>query len=149
MDTVKQSDFFTRRERRDFLATAKMTEGTVQPCNYTEVREIVTAQQPDGVDIVPRPSSQWYRYDDVAVACLWEPQNRFATKRLSSCWVAPTWRGEGVGRALVERRVSDAKQANATRIDTYAYRTRLFKELGFRAEDKFGNGTTYLVLEVE
>jgi len=119
----------------------------IRSCEYEEVSHLSKPAHEDGVKITARPSPRWYKYEDVACACLWEPQNRTNTKRLSSCWVHPDHRGNGIGKALVLRRVSDALTA-VDRIDTYAYSPDLFHRLGF-TEVRWTGKAHYLVYSVE
>ena len=124
-------------------------DAPIEECEFKDVYELAAEARKDGVKIQPRDDAQWYRVDDDAIACLWWPQNRSNTARLSHCWVREDRRGEGVGSALVYRRVEDAKAAGAATIDTYAYQPGLYEGLGFESRESYEMGTTHLVLEVD
>jgi len=121
----------------------------IERCEFKEVFELAAEAREDDVQVQPRDDAQWYRIDDDAIACLWWPQNRSATARLSHCWVREERRGEGLGAALVYERVTDAQESGADRIDTYAYRSQLYEDLGFEPQESYNMGTTHLVLEAD
>jgi len=121
----------------------------IKECEFKDVYELAAEAREDGVKVQPRDDAQWYRVDDDAIACLWWPQNRSNTARLSHCWVRENRRGEGLGSALVYRRVEDAKAAGAVTIDTYAYQPSLYESLGFEPRESYEMGTTHMVLEVD
>lgn len=126
---------------------SEQTTRTIEECRLEDIYELAARAREDDVEVQPRPESQWYRVDSVAMACLWWPQNRRNTARLSHCWVAEEARGEGLGEALVRRRIADARSAGADVIDTYAYRRDLFEKLGFEAGKEYPMGTTHMALE--
>lgn len=121
----------------------------IEKCEFKEVYELAAEAREDGVQVQPRDDAQWYRVGDDAIACLWWPQNRSNTARLSHCWVREERRGEGVGAALVYQRVEDAKEAGASTIDTYAYHSSLYEDLGFEPGESYNMGTTHLELKVD
>jgi len=121
----------------------------IEECTLQDVYELAAKARDDGNQVQHRPDEQWYRIGDLAIACLWWPQNRRDTARLSHCWVTDEARGDGLGEALVRRRIEDAKAAGAGTIDTYAYREELFTELGFKSHEEYNMGTTHMTLELE
>lgn len=120
----------------------------IEECTLQDIYELAAKARDDGIRVQHRPEEQWYRIDDLAIACLWWPQNRRNTARLSHCWVAGDARGHGLGERLVRRRIEDAKSAGAETIDTYAYREDLFTELGFESQEEYNMGTTHMTLEL-
>lgn len=124
------------------------SDADIEACAFKDVYELAAEAREDGVQVQPRDDAQWYRIGDDAIACLWWPQNRSNTARLSHCWVREERRGEGLGSALVYRRVQDAKAAGADRVDTYAYQPGLYEDLGFEAQESYKMGTAHMVLEV-
>ncbi|WP_336328501.1 GNAT family N-acetyltransferase [Halovenus sp. HT40] len=121
----------------------------VEACDFKEVYELAAEAHEDGVKVQPRDDAEWYRVGDDAIACLWWPQNRSNTARLSHCWVREERRGEGIGASLVYRRVEDARADGADMIDTYAYHPSLYEDLGFEAGESYKMGTTHMTLEVD
>jgi predicted GNAT family N-acyltransferase len=110
----------------------------VQRCSLIDVAPILdAAAEADDIHAERDRRRQWYRTrDNTAVACRWEPGNSHGTHRLAHYWVAPDYRDEGKGEALVRARIVDALQDGANRIDAYARQTDLYERLGFEITDR-------------
>jgi GNAT superfamily N-acetyltransferase len=108
------------------------TSNDVEPCALKDIYEMAAEARDDGVRPQHRPEEQWFRYEDVGVVCLWEPQNRSGTKRISHWWVADDRREEGIGTALLDRAIEAAEETNADRLDIYVYDPEAVEERGFR-----------------
>ncbi len=81
--------------------------------------------------------------DDGCVGCLRKIGK--SRVRLCGCWVAPSLRKNGLGKLLVMKRIEYAtKSLGAKILDTFAFNTRLFGELGFVAKRDFRIGTTHM-----
>lgn len=104
----------------------------VEPCTLEDIYELAADARDDGVRPQHRPEEQWFRYDDVGMICLWEPQNRTGTKRISHWWVAEDHRGEGIGAALLDHAIEIAEASDADRLDIYVYETEPVEERGFK-----------------
>lgn len=107
------------------------TSDDVQPCGLRDIYELAADARDDGVRVKHRPEEQWFRYEDVGFICLWEPQNRTGTKRISHWWVAEDRRGEGIGAALLDRAIATADKSDAGRLDIYVYDPEPVEERGF------------------
>lgn len=103
----------------------------VKPTTLEDIYELAAAASDDGVYAQHRPEEQWFRYEDVGMVCLWEPQNRTGTKRISHWWVAEDRRGEGIGTALLDRAIAAAEASDADRLDIYVYDPDPVEERGF------------------
>lgn len=109
------------------------TSEAVEPCALKDIYELAAEARDDGVRPQHRPEEQWFRYDDVGMICLWEPQNRSGTKRISHWWVDEDHRGEGIGILLLERAIAAAETSDADRLDIYVYDPGPVEERGFTA----------------
>jgi GNAT superfamily N-acetyltransferase len=107
------------------------TSDDVEPCALKDIYELAADARDEGVRVKHRPEEQWFRYEDAGFICLWEPQNRTGTKRISHWWVAEDRRGEGIGTALLERAIAVAESSNAGRLDIYVYDPSPVEERGF------------------
>jgi len=107
------------------------TSNDVEPCALKDIYEMAAEARDDGVRPQHRPEEQWFRYEDVGMVCLWEPQNRSGTKRISHWWVADGRREEGIGTALLDRAIEAAEETNAGRLDIYVYDPEAVEERGF------------------
>lgn len=103
----------------------------VEPCALEDIYELAADARDDGTPVKHRPESQWYRVGDDGFVCLWEPQNRSGTKRISHWWVRKDARGEGIGETLLERAIADARHSDADRLDIYVYDPEPVEERGF------------------
>lgn len=82
-----------------------------------------------------------------AIGCLRKLNS--ITVRLCGCWVHPDHRGKGIGKTLVEYRfIYGTQNTSAKKLDTFAFRSRLFESLGFKPFKKFKMGTTHLVYSI-
>lgn len=97
------------------------TSDDIQPCALADIYELAAQARDEGVRVKHRPEEQWFRFDNVGFICLWEPQNRTGTKRISHWWVAEDRRGEGIGTALLDRAIAAANASDADRLDIYVY----------------------------
>ncbi|MDC7228083.1 MAG: N-acetyltransferase [Spirochaetales bacterium] len=69
-----------------------------------------------------------------------------ATGSLATLWtdlcevcalaVHPVWQGKGVGRALVEQLIEEARRLRMPQVITLTYQVEFFKKLGFEVRDK-------------
>jgi len=107
----------------------------VEACSLESIYELAADARDDGVRVKHRPEEQWFRCGDNGMVCLWEPQNRNGTKRISHWWVREEKRGEGVGAALLDRAIKCAKQSDADRLDIYVYETQPVENRGFEPAD--------------
>lgn len=103
----------------------------ITTCEFEDIFELAAQARDDGVYPKARPEGQWYRCNDRGFVCLWEPQNRTGTKRISHWWVHPEHRNEGIGTALLDRALDDALDSDATRIDIYVYDPEPVEKRGF------------------
>lgn len=108
------------------------TSEDVEPCDLVDIYELAAAARDDDVRPQHRPEERWFRYEDVGMVCLWEPQNRSETKRISHWWVHEDHRDEGIGGALLNRAIAAAEQSDATRLDIYVYDPDPVEERGFK-----------------
>lgn len=120
----------------------------VEPCDFADVFEMAAEARDDGVYAKDRPEGQWYRYDDAGMICLWEPQNRSNTQRISHWWVREARRNEGIGEALLDRALTDA---DAETVDIYVYDSRPVEERGFeyQGSGQAQDGAEYYTLSEE
>lgn len=107
------------------------TPEDVEPCALEDVYELAADARDDGVRPQHRPEEQWFRYEDAGFVCLWEPQNRSGTKRISHWWVREGRRGEGIGTALLDRAIAEAVASDARRLDIYVYDPNPVEDRGF------------------
>lgn len=107
------------------------TSEDVEACELADIYELAADARDDGVRPQHRPEEQWFRFEDVGMICLWEPQNRTGTKRISHWWVADDRRGEGIGTALLDRAIAAAKESDCDRLDIYVYDPEPVEERGF------------------
>lgn len=107
------------------------TSDDVDPCSLQDIYELAAEARDDGVRVKHRPEEQWFHFEDAGFICLWEPQNRKGTKRISHWWVAEDRRDEGIGAALLDRAVATAKASDADRLDIYVYEPEPAEERGF------------------
>lgn len=112
-----------------------VTSEDVEACGLTDIYELAADARDDGVRPQHRPEEQWFRYEDAGMVCLWEPQNRTGTKRISHWWVADNRRGEGIGAALLDRAIQAAEQSDADRLDIYVYDAERVEQRGFEPAD--------------
>lgn len=112
------------------------SEHDVERCSLEDIYELAADARDDGVRVKHRPEEQWYRVGDAGFVCLWEPQNRTGTKRISHWWVRPERRGEGIGTALLEAAIADAEDSDADRLDIYAYDPAPVEARGFEHAGK-------------
>ena len=108
------------------------TSDDVEPCSLQDIYELAAEARDDGVRVKHRPEEQWFRFEDAGFICLWEPQNRTGTKRISHWWVSEDHRGEGIGVALLDRAVAAAKASDAASLDIYVYDPEPVEERGFQ-----------------
>lgn len=111
------------------------TSDDVGLCSLQDIYELAAEARDDGVRVKHRPEEQWFRFEDAGFICLWEPQNRKGTKRISHWWVAEGRRSEGIGAALLDRAVAAAKTSNADRLDIYVYDPDPVEERGFESAE--------------
>ena len=111
------------------------TSDDVEPCSLQDLYELAADARDDGVRVKHRPEEQWFRYEDAGFICLWEPQNRTGTKRISHWWVREDRRGEGIGPVLLDRAIAAAKESDGDRLDIYVYDADPVEERGFRPAD--------------
>jgi len=107
------------------------TSEDVEACDLEDIYELAAKARDDGVRPQHRPKDQWYHFGDAGMICLWEPQNRAGTKRISHWWVDDDRRGKGIGAALLDRAIEDAKASHAVRLDIYVYDSEPVEERGF------------------
>ena len=107
------------------------TSDDVEACDLEDIYELAADARNDGVRPQHRPEEQWFRYEDVGMVCLWEPQNRTGTMRISHWWVDEDRRGEGIGEALLDRAIGAAEATDADRLDIYVYKTESVENRGF------------------
>lgn len=107
------------------------TTDAIEACTLEEIYELAADAKDDGVYVQHRPEEQWFRYEDAGMVCLWEPQNRSGTKRISHWWVREERRDEGVGIALLDRAIAAAKASDADRLDIYVYEPEPVEKRGF------------------
>jgi len=107
------------------------TTNDIDPCSLEEIYELAAEARDEGVRAKHRPEEKWFRYEDAGFICLWEPQNRKGTKRISHWWVSESRRGEGIGPALLDRAIAAAKSSDADRLDIYVYDPDPVEERGF------------------
>lgn len=115
---------------------ADVTSERIEACAFADLFELAGDAKHDGVYAKQRPEGEWFRYDDAGMICLWEPQNRSGTKRISHWWVRPERRGEGIGQALLDHAISVARESDADRLDIYVYDPAPVEERGFKHEGK-------------
>lgn len=122
----------------------------IATCEFEGLFELAADAKDDGVYAKDRPEAQWFRYEDAGMICLWEPQNRSATKRISHWWVRPERRGEGIGSDLLDYAITVAKASDADRLDIYVYDPDPLDARGFRHEGKGQavDDAEYYVLDV-
>jgi len=108
------------------------TSDDVEPCELQDIYELAAEARDVGVRVKHRPEEQWFRYEDAGFICLWEPQNRTGTKRISHWWVSEDRRGEGIGAALLDRAVAAAEASDTGRLDIYVYDPEPVEERGFK-----------------
>lgn len=108
-----------------------VTSEDIEACGLTDIYEMAADARDDGVRPQHRPEEQWFRYEDVGMICLWEPQNRSGTKRISHWWVTDDRRGEEIGTALLDRAIEAAEHSDCARLDIYVYDTEPVEERGF------------------
>lgn len=108
-----------------------LTSDDVQSCDLKDIYELAAEARDDGVRVKHRPGEQWFQYEDVGFVCLWEPQNRTGTLRISHWWVADERRGEGIGLALLDRAIAAAEASDASRLDIYIYEPEPVEVRGF------------------
>lgn len=108
------------------------TSDDVRACALQEIYELAADARDDGVRVKHRPEEQWFRFEDIGFVCLWEPQNRSGTKRISHWWVAEDRRGEGIGLALLDRAITAANDSDTDRLDIYVYDPNPVEERGFK-----------------
>ena len=120
----------------------------IEPCDFEDVFEMAAEARDDGIYAKDRPKGQWYRYEDAGMICLWEPQNRSDTKRISHWWVREDRRGEGIGEALLDRALDEALESDAETVDIYAYDDTLLQDRGFehRGSGQAVDGAEYYAL---
>lgn len=106
-------------------------EPAIEPCAFEDIFELASDAKDDGTYVKRRPEGQWFRAGDAGFICLWEPQNRSGTKRISHEWVRDDRRGEGFGEALLERAIAEAEASDADRLDIYVYDPELVEARGF------------------
>lgn len=107
------------------------TSEAIESCSLEEIYELAADARDDGVRPKHRPEEQWFRYEDAGMVCLWEPQNRSGTKRISHWWVADDRRDEGIGAALLDRAIEAAMASACSRLDIYVYDPEPVVERGF------------------
>lgn len=107
------------------------TSDDVEACALEDIYELAADARDDGVRPQHRPEEQWFRYGDVGMVCLWEPQNRSGTLRISHWWVDDDRRGEGIGTALLDRAIQEAEQSDADRLDIYVYDAETVEQRDF------------------
>ncbi|WP_337653226.1 GNAT family N-acetyltransferase [Halomontanus rarus] len=100
-------------------------------CGLEDIYELAADARDDGTAVKHRPEEQWFRVDDAGFVCLWEPQNRTGTKRISHWWVRLDRRGEGIGEVLLEAAIADAEASDADRLDIYVYDPAPVEARGF------------------
>lgn len=108
-----------------------VTSDDIEACDLEDIYELAAEARDDGVRPQHRPEEQWFRYEDAGMICLWEPQNRSGTKRISHWWVADDRRDEGIGAALLDRAIEVAEASDADRLDIYVYDSAPVEKRGF------------------
>lgn len=103
------------------MPSEDVSPADVEPTSFEDVFELAADAREDGVRAKNRAEQQWFRYEDAGFVCLWEPQNRSGTKRISHWWVREERRDEGIGAALLDRAIHTAEDSNAERLDIYVY----------------------------
>lgn len=111
------------------------SDETIEPCALEDIYELAADAKDDGTYVKHRPEERWYRAGDAGFICLWEPQNRSGTKRISHWWVREARRGEGIGEALLERAIAAAEASDADRLDIYVYDPEPVEERDFEPAD--------------
>jgi len=104
----------------------------IDECDLQDIYEMAAEARDEGVRVKHRPEERWFRYEDAGFICLWEPQNRKNTKRISHWWVSEDRRGEGIGAALLDCAVATAKKSDIDRLDIYVYDPDAVEQRGFR-----------------
>lgn len=108
-----------------------VTPSDVAETSFASVFELAADARDDGVRAKNRAEQRWFRYEDAGFICLWEPQNRSGTKRISHWWVREERRDEDIGAALLDRAISEARESDADRLDIYVYDSQAVEERGF------------------
>jgi GNAT superfamily N-acetyltransferase len=118
----------------------------IERCSWEDVADIKLVARAERV--IFHPEDYWYRTKDrTAVASL---HIRGKGAYLRGAYVYPGHRGVGIGRALVLRRFRDAQnEFGVSWIRTWAYRNRLFEELGFVSTGNTSTGAYRLVWPAE
>lgn len=113
---------------------------------YAEIAHLAGRAAKERVSIADTKGTTWFgAFDSELVGCaaiLVAGQKA----RLKACWIAPAYRGRGVGRALLAIRIAHAENNPAiNRIEVYSVKPRIFLELGFKALRPLRAGVTVLV----
>jgi ribosomal protein S18 acetylase RimI-like enzyme len=129
---------------------AMPTPDDVEATTLEDIYELAARAKMDGVYPQHRPEEQWFRYEDAGMICLWEPQNRSGTKRISHWWVANDRRDEGIGEALLDRAIAAANASDADRLDIYVYDAAPVESRGFEPAEggHAQNAAEYYVVDL-
>lgn len=111
------------------------TSDDIEACDLEDIYELAADARDDGVRPQHRPEEKWFRYEDAGMVCLWEPQNRSGTKRISHWWVDGDRRDEGIGAALLDRAIEEAEESDADRLDIYVYDRKPVEKRHFEPAD--------------
>lgn len=114
----------------------------VEQCEFEDVFELASQSVEDNITPKDRPRGQWFRIEGVGMVCLWEPQNRSSTKRISHWWVAEEYRGAGYGEALLDAAIGNARESDCETLDILVYNVKPIEGKGFEKREHGSTSST-------
>jgi N-acetylglutamate synthase-like GNAT family acetyltransferase len=113
---------------------------------FADVAHLASRAAKERVSISDTRGTTWFgAFDGELIGCgavLIQSQKA----RLKASWIAPKYRGKGVGMGLLKTRILYAENNPAiNRLEVFSIRPRIFLELGFKPFSVVREGVTALV----
>lgn len=113
---------------------------------FRDVAHLASRAAKERVSISNTRGTTWFAaFDGELVGCgavLVQGQKA----RLKASWIAPKYRGQGVGLGLLKARIAYAENNPAiNRLEVFSVRPRIFLELGFQPISVLREGVTVLL----
>ena len=114
-------------------------QADVHPVSFDDLEPLTKLARKERLSFKATNNTQWFGayIDGELVGCggvIWVDKAR-TTARLKSALVLPEWRGVGVGRSLMERRVEWAIENSAVRMEVITAFPHFFDGIGWTHTD--------------